>query len=103
MSYMVSQRTREFGIRMAFGASRSTIALEILRSAGILAVAGGATGLALAAMAARTLTALISGVRAPDLTTYASAAGLLAGVALIACLQPGWRAISVDPTEALRE
>ncbi len=103
MSYMVSLRTREFGIRLAFGASRSTIAVEILRSAALLAAAGGAMGLVLAAVSARALTAMLSGVRAWDLTTYVFAAGLLAGVALIACLQPGWRAVSVDPTEALRE
>jgi putative ABC transport system permease protein len=103
MTYMVSQRRREFGIRLAFGASPSTIAVEILRSAGLLAVAGGAVGLMLAAVASRVLTALIAGVRPTDPAAYLVAAGILFGVALIACLSPGWRGISVDPAEALRE
>jgi putative ABC transport system permease protein len=103
MTYMVSQRRREFGIRLAFGASPSTIAVEILRSAGLVAVAGGAVGLMLAAVASRILTALISGLRPSDPTAYLIAAGVLLGVALIACLSPGWRAISVDPAEVLRE
>ena len=54
-------------------------------------------------MASRVLTALISGVRPSDPVAYLVAAGVLLGVALIACLSPGWRAISVDPIEALRE
>jgi ABC-type antimicrobial peptide transport system permease subunit len=103
MTYMVSQRRREFGIRLAFGASPSMIAVEILRSAGVLAVVGGAVGLLLAAVASRVLNALIAGVRPSDPATYLLAAGVLLGVALVACLSPGWRAISVDPIEALRE
>jgi putative ABC transport system permease protein len=103
MSYMVSQRRREFGIRLAFGARPSTIAVEILRSAGVLAVVGGAVGLALAAVASRLLSALIAGVRPSDPTTYLFAIVGMLGVALIACLGPGWRAISVNPIDALRE
>jgi putative ABC transport system permease protein len=102
MTYMVSQRTREYGIRLAFGASPATIAVEIIRSASVLAVAGGAVGLMLAAMASRVLGALISGVGPTDPVTYLSAAGVLFGAALVACLSPGWRAMSVDPIEALR-
>jgi putative ABC transport system permease protein len=103
MSYMVSERQREFGIRLAFGARPSAIAVEILGSAGVLAIVSGAVGLALAAVASRLLSALIAGVRPSDPTTYLLAIVGMLGVALIACLGPGWRAISVNPLESLRE
>jgi putative ABC transport system permease protein len=102
MTYMVSLRTREFGIRLAFGASPPMIAVEILRSACVLAIVGGAVGLTLAAATSRVLGALISGVRPTDPLAYAWAAGVLLGAALIACLNPGLRAMSVNPIEALR-
>jgi ABC-type antimicrobial peptide transport system permease subunit len=103
MAYMVSQRTREIGIRLALGARPSQIVGEILRSGGVLTGAGAAGGIALAAVTSRLMTTLLYGIRPTDVTTYLLAAGVLFGVALLACLIPGRRATSIDPTQALRE
>lgn len=103
MAYMVSQRTREIGIRMALGARPGQILGEILRSGSVLTGAGALAGIALAALTSRLLTTLLYGVRPTDVTTYLSAVGLLVAVGLLACLIPGRRATSIDPTQALRE
>ncbi|MCW5981819.1 MAG: ABC transporter permease [Bryobacteraceae bacterium] len=103
MAYMVSQRRREIGIRVALGARPSRIVAEVLRSAGTLTIVGAAAGLALAAAASRTVGALLYGIRPSDAATYASATGVLVGAALLACLVPSRRAATVDPVEALRE
>jgi ABC-type antimicrobial peptide transport system permease subunit len=103
MAYMVSQRRREIGIRVALGARPGQIAGEILRSGGVLASAGAAAGIALAAVGSRLWSTLLYGIRPSDPATYVSAAAVLFGVALLACLIPGRRATSIDPTEALRE
>jgi hypothetical protein len=103
MAYMVSQRTREIGIRMALGARPSQIVSEVLRSGAVLAGAGAAVGTVLAAAASTMLSTLLYGIRPSDLATHLSAAGVLFGVALLACLIPTRRATSIDPTEALRE
>ena len=76
---------------------------EILRSGAVLTGAGAAAGIALAAVTSRLMTTLLYGIQPTDITTYLSAAGVLSGVALVACLIPGRRAISIDPTQALRE
>jgi predicted permease len=103
MAYLVSQRTREIGIRMALGARPSRIIAEILRSGSVLAAAGAVAGIALTAAASRMLSTLLFGIRPSDLTTYLSATGVLFAVALLACLIPSRRATSIDPTKALRE
>jgi putative ABC transport system permease protein len=103
MAYMVSERRREFGIRLALGASPAMIAVHILRAASSIAVAGLAVGLLLAAIISRLLQALIFGVRMSDPTAYAASVGILLGVVVIASISPGWRAMSVDPIEVLRE
>jgi len=103
MAYMVAQRTREFGIRVALGARPGQIVGEIVRSGGALAVAGAAAGIALAAAASRMVSTLLYGIGPSDMTTYLSATGGLFGVALLACLIPSKRATSIDPTAALRE
>jgi len=103
MSYMVSQRTREIGIRLALGARRGQILADILRSGGVLASAGAVAGIALAAVASRLVATLLYGVQPSDVGSYAMATAALLGVAVLACLIPGRRAISIDPTQALRE
>jgi predicted permease len=103
MAYMVSQRTREIGIRVALGARTGQIVGEILRSGGTLAGLGAAAGIVLAAMISKTLASMLYGVRPSDLSTYSSAVSVLLGVALLACLIPSRRAALIDPTEALRE
>jgi predicted permease len=102
ISYMVGERTREMGIRMALGAQRSDIVWLILRQGGTLAGAGVVLGLILAIGLARFLTAQLYGVRATDPVTFLAVAMLLGLVALAACCIPAWRAAKVDPMVALR-
>jgi predicted permease len=103
MAYMVSQRTREIGVRVALGARPSQIVGSLLRSAGVLAGAGIAIGIALAALAHRMVSTLLYGVRSFDAGAYLAAIGVLLAVALVATLIPVRRALSIDPTQALRE
>ena len=103
MAYMVSQRTREIGIRVALGAQRVEIVSAMLRSAGVLAGVGTAAGIAIAAIGLRMMSALLYGVRFFDPAAYFSGTGLLLVVALLATLVPVRRATSIDPTQALRE
>jgi len=103
MAYMVTQRTREIGIRIALGARPARIAGEILRSGGVLVATGAAAGVVLALVAARLMTTLLYGVPPTDPATYLAATSVLLGVAILACLIPGRRATSIDPTQALRE
>jgi putative ABC transport system permease protein len=106
MSYTVTQRTSEFGIRMALGASRSTVLRMVvaggLRLTGIGLAAGLATGLALAFTVKRVLARVLFGVSTTDPATFAMVAGLLMLVALLACYIPAKRATKVDPMFALR-
>jgi len=103
VAYMVSQRTREIGVRVALGARPAQIAGSMLHSAAVLAGAGAAIGTAAAAGAYRMLGALLYGVNSFDAGTYLTAIGVLLAVALSAALIPSWRALSIDPTRALRE
>jgi putative ABC transport system permease protein len=102
VSYSVSQRTREIGIRMAFGAEvrnvLGTVLTEVLR----LVFAGVGVGLLGAWALSRYLTSILYAVRATDLATYILAALLMTAVALVACLVPARRATRVDPMVALR-
>jgi predicted lysophospholipase L1 biosynthesis ABC-type transport system permease subunit len=102
-TYMISQRTREFGIRIALGAQPAQIWAEILASGGRLAGIGAAIGLVLAFMVSRLIATLLYGVGSFDAGAYLSAAAVLFAVAMIACLVPGRRATSIDPARALRE
>lgn len=103
MAYMVSQRTREIGVRVALGARPSQIVTDVLRSGGVLAIAGTVAGVLLAVAASRLMRTQLYGVGPSDLATYLSAIVVLIVVALLACLIPGRRATSIDPIEALRE
>jgi putative ABC transport system permease protein len=103
MSYMVSQRTREIGIRMALGAARDNVVVMDLRHGMKLALTGVAIGVLAALLLARTLRAMLWGVTANDPFTLASATGLLCLAALGACYLPARRAAGVDPLVALRQ
>lgn len=103
LSYMVARRRREIGIRVALGARPTRIVGEVMRSGGVLAVSGTAAGVGLAVAASRLLGALLYGVSSSDPATYLSAIALLFVVALLACLIPSLRAVSIDPVEALRD
>jgi putative ABC transport system permease protein len=102
LSYVVSERTREIGIRLALGAQTSTMRWMILRRGAALAGIGLAIGLAGAYAGRRILETQLYGVSPTDLATLGGVAVLLLIVALTACYLPARRAMSVDPVRALR-
>ncbi len=102
VSYSVSQRTHEIGIRMALGARRSDVLRLVMRNGIILAVAGIALGIGGAFALTRFMTALLFGVRPTDIRTFVFVSLGLLVVAVVACLIPARRATKVDPLEALR-
>ncbi len=102
ISYVVSQRTREIGVRMALGAGRRDISRLVLRQGFVLAAAGIGLGLVLAFLVTRLLVALLFEVSPTDPPIFASVPALLAAIALLACWVPARRAASVQPLEAIR-
>jgi ABC-type antimicrobial peptide transport system permease subunit len=102
LSYEVSRRTREIGIRTALGAQRGTIWSMVVRHGIFLvslgAIAGGGAALSLT----RLLTSLLYSVRPTDPFTYALTAGMLLILGILACSLPALRATRVDPTTVLR-
>ena len=102
LSYSVSQRTREIGLRMAMGAGRSSVLRLIVREGMLVALAGIAVGLLGALAVSRILASLLYGVPVRDPATFTGVAAVLALVALAACAAPAWRASRVDPMVALR-
>ena len=102
LSYAVSQRTREIGIRMALGAQGRSVVGLVVRQAMLLVAAGIAAGLALGLSLSQTMTRMLFGVTPTDPATFAGVAVLLASVALLASYLPAWRATRVDPIVALR-
>jgi putative ABC transport system permease protein len=102
ISYLVSERTHEIGIRLALGAQSRNILRMVLRQGLGLAIAGAAVGLVCALIVSHLMAGLLYGVRPTDPLTFAGVALLLIGVALLACYIPARRAIRVDPLVALR-
>jgi predicted permease len=102
ISYLVSERTHEIGIRLALGARSGNILRMVLRQGLGLAIAGAAVGLICALVVSHLMAGLLYGVRPTDPLTFAGVALLLIGVALLACYIPARRAIRVDPLVALR-
>jgi putative ABC transport system permease protein len=103
MAYLVAQRTREIGIRMALGASaRSVVGMVVGRGLALTLIAT-LLGIAGAAALTRTLATLLFGVGPLDPATFVAAAVVLGGVALLACYLPARRAARVDPVVALAE
>jgi ABC-type antimicrobial peptide transport system permease subunit len=98
----VGQRTREIGIRFALGARPAGIGALVLREGLRLVVIGLPLGLAAALGAGRLLSSYLYGVSATDAATFSATTALLAGVALFACYVPAFRAMRVDPVQALR-
>ena len=102
LSYTVSQRRREIGVRMALGAQRGDILGLVVRQGAALVAAGTLIGLLAAAGLVRLLESFLFGVATGDRLTFMAAPLVLAGVALIACWLPGRRATRIDPMDALR-
>jgi putative ABC transport system permease protein len=102
ISVATTQRTREFGLRMALGADRSEILGMVVREGATMAVIGLALGLAAAIAFGRIMERFLYGITPADPLTLAGAVGVLSSVALIACIMPARRATRVDPLVALR-
>jgi ABC-type antimicrobial peptide transport system permease subunit len=103
MSYSVSRRTGELGVRFAIGATRAQVLRMILRESLLLAGGGLIVGIPAALATSRLLSGLLFGVAPNDPTTILSATAVLAVVATLAGLVPAWHASRVDPLVALRQ
>jgi len=102
VSYAVTQRTREVGIRMALGAQQVHVVSLVVRQGALLTLVGLVIGIAAALGAARLITHLLFGVSATDPITFVGVAVVLAAVAALASYLPARRATKVDPIIALR-
>jgi predicted permease len=102
LAYLVGQRAREIGIRMALGARSTDVARLVIRHAGTLVLAGLAAGLLLAFAATRVLAGFLVGVSPTDPVTFAAVAMILGGTGLLAAWVPARRAARVDPLVMLK-
>lgn len=102
MSYGVSRRSREIGIRMAMGAQPGRVERLVLRQGLVLSVIAVALGWPAAWMLAKLSASFLYGIEPHDLATFVVVPVILAGVALVACWIPARRAASINPMEALR-
>jgi predicted permease len=102
ISYIVSERTREIGIRLALGAEWTTILRMVLRQGLGLTIAGATVGLVCALAVSRVMGGVLYGVRPTDPVTFVTVTVVLVTVALFACYVPAQRAVRIDPVIALR-
>jgi putative ABC transport system permease protein len=102
ISFSVSERTQEIGIRSALGASRSDVLQTVLRESAVLVLAGLLLGAAGSLALGRVLASLLYGVAPTDVATLVAVGLLLPAVVAVACLPPAWKATAIDPMVALR-
>ena len=102
LSGSVAERTREIGVRLALGASRESILALVVRQGMMLSGLGVTIGLVGAVAGSQAIAAMLFGVSRLDPVTYLGMIALLAGVSVVACSVPAWRAMRVDPMVALR-
>jgi putative ABC transport system permease protein len=102
ISYLVTERTREIGIRLALGAQKRNILRVILQQGFQLAVAGAAIGIVCAVIVSHLMASLLYGVKPTDPLSFCGVAALFVGVALLACYLPARRAMKIDPMVALQ-
>lgn len=102
LTFTVSRRAREIGVRLALGAQAGSVVRRVLREGVALALAGVGIGIVLAYLSARAMGALLAGVQPDDPATIAAAAALCLATAMAGCLRPAIRAARVDPATALR-
>lgn len=102
LSYRIGQQRQSIGIRMALGATPSSVIVMVLRRSGLLVGVGLVCGLPVAFVAAKAAGSMLWGVRATDVTTYAMAAVVMCAVGLISAWIPARRAATVEPAEVLR-
>jgi ABC-type antimicrobial peptide transport system permease subunit len=102
LSYIVAQRNREIGLRMALGAQRSEVLALVLKQGAVLAVIGLTLGLAAAPLATRSLQGMFFEVTPLDPPTFISVVGIMLVVAALAAIIRARRATKVDPMVALR-
>jgi putative ABC transport system permease protein len=102
MNYLVSQRIREFGVRLAVGASAADVLWLVLRRAAVLIAGGLCVGLLGSVLLTRLIATLLYGVAPLDAPTFAAVSLILSGVAFVASYIPARRATRVDPIVALR-
>jgi putative ABC transport system permease protein len=102
LAYLVTQRTREIGVRLALGARRQNVLSLIIGQGMKLALMGVTIGVAGALVLTRVMSSLLYGVTPTDPATFAVVSVLLIAVALLACWWPAWRAARIEPMEALR-
>ena len=103
LTFSVRERMREFGIRVALGATANDILRLVLRAGLTIAVTGVAIGLAAAAILTRTLSSLLFGVTPLDPVTFVAAPAVLVATAVVAAAIPAIRAIRVNPAVTLRQ
>ena len=103
LSYMVTERRREIGIRMALGADQGSVLGEVMKQGLLLTTVGLVAGLAGAFALNRLIASLLFGVQPTDPTTLVAVVGTITLVAVVACVLPAWRASRVDPIVVLRD
>ncbi len=103
LSYMVAERRREIGIRMALGADQGNVLAQVMKQGLVLTTVGIIVGLAGAFAMNRLISSLLFGVQPTDPTTMVAVVGTITLVAAVACWLPAWRASRVDPNVVLRD